>query len=527
MKKIFLWILPVLACAVLSAEALFLGQNEILNEGRWTLTKSTLSPALEGGADFLISRAFLAGYSLNLDQGHGYQEMRLHSPVDADRWEMDFVLEKGAYLDVLYAWQRGTDLGFRLSANPQFPPLVYTVLSDGRFSLSRSEPALAFPPGRHHLSARRISSGLQLEGDGGSSLLIPGKFEGVSLEVRGSRFHSAIAKVSVYRGNEVVVKENFHSFALWKRFFFPLLVFFVGLGFLFKNHPSFLPKAAVFLCLWLSFDFFYYSRCPILHQQDRLFAFPRTLAYVDAEKARRSVFDGLYALYGMKNRVFADRLRPEPYRPPVRTGSYCDGTTCFWAREERPFSIKEKNEIRLLFMGGSFFKGTGIGDIKNTVMFSVWHSFGANIPQGKKVTALNIATSGGRPGEQADLFFERFTAYRPDYIFFGGFPGRDHDVERTLRLWRYARENHIHMILVKAPTNPEYAVKDFSANRLSMLSKKFSFPTVVLSDLSLQPAFTQSGFIWWDEAHVTDYGGRALGEFAAGQIHNLLKKEAP
>jgi len=123
-----------LGLALLLERAWSIAFNSLERNGRWAATKTEMERPLLGAQAFYTGSQALAGGVLNLGLWHGYQEVMLREPVDPVVFELDFRLDQGAYLVVLFDELPGQDRsGLRISNDSRFPSAFLTASAAGEF----------------------------------------------------------------------------------------------------------------------------------------------------------------------------------------------------------------------------------------------------------------------------------------------------------------------------------------------------------------------------------------------------------
>jgi hypothetical protein len=483
----------------------------------------SISP-LSGASETVTSRSVLAGYQMNFASYGGYQELESRRSETIDRLDFRLNLSDGAIFDVFYSEHNGERSGFRISTTRVIPGRVYRM-REYQFSRSEFRPELEITRGWHDISIRQKKDGLWLFIDGRPLMRLPESRLSSAFAFRSGKEKVILAKVECYRDGKLVWEDGFRPGRLWGAAAKKAGLILAGIWFaalLFFRHwravESILRYTLAFCLLWLAFDYFYYSHLPTYRNKIKSYLVHPTVPYFNFEDFRLRAFETLFGLPG--DGPF-ELLWLPPYPPEINEIDplVCVNDRCWIDKENIRFQPKGINEKRLILIGGSMLRAPGVKNPENVFFYNVarlaHHQLGV-----KNFTAIDLAKSEDVE-DQVRLFFDEYKEFRPDIIMasFLGIWNKSQQLAFN-KLFEYCRRNGILLIYLTAPMNREFKYKPISG--LDWIRKTYGIAGLDLNLAFSDERYNNTGILWWDDAHLTDYGNRKIFEFSRPFIEQSL-----
>ncbi len=471
-----------------------LHRNTLERNGRWISTKTDLERSVIGARSFFRGRQALAGGHLNLGAWFGYQEVIFRRPLELASLELDFLLQEGAYLAVLFNKTPGRGFaGVRLSRMRLYPSIFFEASEEGRF-LRRERLAVALPE-QEDWSRLRIDladdrAELRL-GDvslGGFSLTFQ---QPQTFGFRGGWKRAFVDRVVVRGADGEVVSESFEVPA--------------GAG------ATTAAAVAVVLLLNLSLLLPLAARA----RRPRLLLFSAILA------------NGTLAVTAL---LFLSYLRfsGESYLLETVTRQ----PEAAWRKEEirklraeirsRHAKSPAPGVHRLLFIGSS--QTWGSGALRDE---EVWVNQTCEILNGRgdgpAFECVNGGISSARAQKLARILRQDWSELRPHSVVVD-LSNNDKNLvafERGLReMIALCRRRGMRPVFVQEPISPEHGGAISRRHQLmQQIGAQESVPVIDMQGHLW--ASRDVGFLWWDRVHLTSLGQRLFAEHLVSEFDRL------
>ncbi len=511
-RSLIFWILSLffLVAAISAATELWLAtQNNLGNNGRWTVTKRHLARLVMGSEQYFRGSQALARNRLNLGGWHGFQEVLFGESLRLAEVGFSFKLSEGAYLVFLFK-DVGTEWnGFRLSAHPRFKNAWFQIPESGFFKLKR--PLLVPSPEveRWHTVQLDFRGPVpRLRVNGGDSIQLPAVEGKVTrFGFRAGHYNAAVDDLRIMTPSGDQVVETFDNRKGW----WPAFGVMTGGGF----------ATQLILLLYLGIGRFKFdSRYFLLFNMLFTFILATGLLYYTYLEAHRY---------------------PAPWPEWVITIK--EGLGLSWVREENWIAqeterisqeIEKRHDLRpapetyrTLFIGTSQTWGAGASRAGEGFVAVLSGLLERRYPE-RRFELINAAVSGQKSRELFRLYESRWIRYKPalTLINLSNNDGDPETFESSLRRFlKLNREQQIETIFLLEPNTLERQDETTASQRtMQRVAKEEKIPLVNLQQYLNDRA--DDGFLWWDLVHPTSAGHYLIAECLLAFLEPELTLEA-
>lgn len=533
-KKITAVLFLCLITAFYAEKFISLQSNTLAHQLSWySLKKISNSYFLGfmGTEEFLFERQSLAGQNLNLSTWFGYQDVLYKKPLpDFKEYTVHFNLEtEKSYLLIYLNCDREKCWALRASANPEYPTALLLVSNSGeyvrRIDLGSSA---SIGTGKHTFKIKRESTDYEIYLN--STLYT--KFE-YAFEYKPIRFMGSISPVSISEISFIDVAGkattlNFEAAFSAKIFLICLsailLLSLFILLFLRKNPDAWnisYALLAVLLCIsfiFYIFDNYYWSHL-YLTEKPNPTEQTGTKILNSMEKYRTELFVSKAKLHEQEH-FLHQTIWFEPFQKlqqknmGIGINDYqiidSDGNTIFKKDINTDIEIINKsNYLKIAFIGGSQAWGTGATRLNKTWAALIVKTLA--VRTNRKVVGINFSICGGvlyNFIERAELI----NKFKPD-LFIASFGANDFptpDSHFTFQLKQFSEKvnlKQINTLLSIEAFSHEYSETETpKAALIRQFATENQLPLVSLHEHFKSSAVVDSGNMWHDQLHFTDFG---------------------
>lgn len=533
-KKLTAVLILCVLTAFVTEKLISIQSNTLASQQSWySLKKLTNSYFLGfmGADDFLFERQSLAGQKLNLGVWFGYQDVLYKKPLpDFKEYEVNFNLEtEKSYLLIYLNCDREKCWAFRASANPEYPTALFLIANSGEF-LRKIElgSAASIGTGRHNFKVKHLQQNFELYLND-----VPySKFE-YAFEYKPIRFMGGFHPVSVseIKYSDVggkIHELNFKSPFSLKVFLICLLALFLLTTtalFVFKrSHQKWnagLAFILTILCLngmFYVFDNYYWSHLYLTEKPNP--TQEGSAKWISAlEKFRKNTFVSQAAVHA-QDLFLHQSIWFEPYQAlqqkdlgiGINDFQIIDvnGNTTFKKDiNEDIEKINQSNYLKVAFVGGSQSWGTGATRLNKTWAALVIKNLATKT--NRKVVGINFSICGGvlyNFIQRADLI----NKLKPDlFIFnFGANDLPTPDLHFKFQLKELSQKINLKqmnvLFSIEAVSHEDSVNPTPKADLITQFAAKNQLQLVSLHDYFKSPAVVDSGNMWHDQLHFTDFG---------------------
>lgn len=138
LKKKFLYLVILLTLISINSYLLhnilvLLPNNTLKNNGNYIVSKQLLESGVMGSLNYFEGTQALSGEKLNLGEWYGFQEVIYQKPITLNRIDFKFKLDKGAYFYLIFNKKSNEFEAIRFSANKDFPSAFIKANTNGKF----------------------------------------------------------------------------------------------------------------------------------------------------------------------------------------------------------------------------------------------------------------------------------------------------------------------------------------------------------------------------------------------------------
>ncbi|MCX5796133.1 MAG: SGNH/GDSL hydrolase family protein [Elusimicrobia bacterium] len=536
MRALYILAFLITAAAVLiGTEMLLYSQNTLLRNGAWLSTKRTLEVTTWGSDSFLITRPALSRNRLDLGAWSGGNELISRESFTPRRISLRLRLDPDAYLAVLFDRTASGFLAVRLSRKPDYPNAFLRGRPEGR--ILSAEP-LAWPlldGAWHRLVLDFGAGGLSVSLDAQAPIALPQAAAAAGACGLRSGMRSAVVDDIVVEDVQGrVLRESFRNTKHWPRILLCncLLVLVLFACLRGRVHAFAACSLVLAVCgsLWLTFDYFHWSRLELDVLSRPLSGAARRSALERAEAARYAFFAGWDRLMGGEVAT-REALLAQGYAA-VTTG--VGPIFCGRGPGERPMQLQpgpgleelfsaKKTAYRILFVGTSQAVGAGAPRLADTFPFLTHAALVKALGPSRPIETLNMAVSGSDSVALLDDYRRLYSRFRPDLVVLD-LSSNDRPEQLASGIEGFLSLNKaagIRSILLKEANSNESPYPDGLLRKHRLLdeaARRYSVPVYDLHGFLNAPAVFQTGWLWWDQVHLTPYGQELAAEWLAPKL---------
>jgi lysophospholipase L1-like esterase len=550
-----LWI----ALVITTTEFIQYSRNVLSLNDRWVSSKLLMQMAPMGAYHFVLTRNALQRNQLSLGAWHGFNEVHLNQPVQPAEIDYRFRLASHAY--IYFVFNRGVEGhdGIRLSRNERFPSMLYDADRMNRF-LARTSlmlPANALSDGWHELRLSFEHQDIIASLDGSFLVSVPASKDSQIIGLRGGYFSSDVDSVRIVGlDGKNLLDESFRNRQRYRTIMavvalmtlMPIMICAIPF---FRRQYSSQIKRTVFRCLLtmavaltilsmiFSFDYFVWSSRYLYVGYQPGAARPHPVA-VRVEALRARLFQASADLADVA------QVKAVPVRKEIRQtitawngsgGGEVANVARYNAQDTVPKSLsnqelrrlpeKTVGTIRVAFLGTSQTYGEG-AETGATTFVARCHSLVAGRLENDLLETYNFSVEGSNSNQLLKEYLESWRFVRSDLLIVN-LSNNDSDAASlsvNLRtLVNDVRSMHAQIVFVLEPNSIEGNLVHLKSNHAAIrkLGEELGVPVWDLHGYLSSEAVYDSGMLWWDSVHLTNYGQSLTARWLADQIKPLLK----
>lgn len=552
-----LWI----ALVITATEFIQYSRNVLLLNGHWVSSKVLMQMPPMGAYPFVLTRNALQRNQLDLGAWHGFNEVHLNEPVQPAEIDYRFRLAPDAYIYFIFNRGENGHDGIRLSRNERFPSMLYHADRTNRF-LARTLlmlPANALNDGWHELRLSFDSRQVVASIDGSFLVFAPASAASQVIGFRGGLFSADVDSVRIVgRDGEKLLDESFRNRqSYWTIMavvasitLVPIMI--SAIPFLLRRRQATQVKRAVFQCLLTMavaliilstiflFDYFIWSSRYLYAGYQPGAVHPHALA-VHVEALRTKLFRAKADLTDGVARVNAFPVRkeirqtisewngsgPSGFTNMARYSAHSSVPTSLSDQEVQGLPEKTPGTIRVAFLGTSQTYGEGAETIGATFVARC-HILVAGAQENGRLETYNFSVQGSSSDQLLKKYEESWRFAQPDLLIVN-LSNNDPDAANLSRnletLANEVRATRGQIAFVLEANSPEGNPVHLASNHAAIrkLGAKLGVPVWDLHGYLSSEAVYDSGMLWWDNVHLTNYGQSLTARWLADQIKPLLK----
>jgi lysophospholipase L1-like esterase len=490
-KILTIIILNLLVFASLIAFAFYFknSTNTLENNTRWFSKKVMLEKKVMGAIATMETPRALADNRLDLGVWHGNQEIFLRDVAPYQNLNFKAKLEENSHFSFFY-YQRGDTLeGIRISTNPAFPSMAFSVLY-GAFIHKQAFDFKAKKNKWMDIQLNKTDLAFQFLINDEEIGVISNPFirEMNAFGLRGSERSAIVDDIFLKsETQQILMQESFQN-----QLFPPLIIAFMFFSLVllnvflcvFRNHYKWLIAATLFVVLFSIGYYLYYQ----FYQQYR-YAAPKKVVKVLPKKEQKPDLEEQYK----KN--------------------------------------KKNTELRVLFIGTSQTWGAGASSEENTFV-DLFETRLNYYLRDTTFVCINAGVEGQTTTEMLDYYRYLQPIIQPDFVILNLGYNDNYEDEPFAKFKKniqtfidYSKGVETTILLIPEPSNPDHPNEALNVRvdrtRYLMDSIGNANHVPVLKMHPFIEEHIDDGFLFWDAVHLTDFGQKLFAEELYHQINTL------
>jgi lysophospholipase L1-like esterase len=493
-RFVFLLFIAPIFIAFLFAKSIQISTNTLYDNGKWVSQKVQLARGVIGGVTYMVTpRAVWRGY-LDIAAWHGNQELYTKEYVEFDSAEVSIRLrEDTGFIYILLRDRDGFRRGIRISRDTAHISSLVHIDKEGKFLLHRPLDVSPVNDARWHI-VKLVREGNSLlffvDHVGVGSMEIPkGRF---ALGFRGSPYEGSVDSVSLVTADGRVLKEDFEN----KEFFWFVFLY---------------TMIAISLCNLLF----------LLWNQKKKLKTAEKIIKTNMIIGMASIVAYIYAIYmagfsvpsekSVNWRGFTSTIETSDQVQQRVLGAYSDATS--------------EDVYRIMLIGSSQTWGAGASSQEATWARDLEKVLENTYPQ-KNIEVINLGISGMRAEQLYELYENSWISKKPDMVMI--ILGNNDDdstklVQMIEKFLEFNSSRNILTVLVAEPVLPEEDKGIVSENHMRMKRVAQSHEVHFVNMQEYMNTQKNSGLLWWDRVHLTDWGQRLFSRYIFEHIAPLIQ----
>ncbi len=450
--------------------------NTLKNNPRWQTSKKNLELGVVGSISSLVVNTTLAKNRLNLATYYGFEEYRLNNTIIRDVLTFDFFMQdKEGSFSFIFGEKDDLKYGIRISNLPYIKSQFFKIDKTGKYTANHE---FKLDPLKFKNTFRvLISKDFNQVDINKQQIPIPIAWH-LPLFKTIVSFKAGMKRISI---DNLVISEN-TSIEVNENFTHPLKNFYFVIIFL-------VTVLLVFILQNININ--------------KLISVYLIMFLV-------SLFS-----YTIHNLYFYEKY---PEKTNLNFGNYL---STIKLPPERLSEIQKKfQEIpnpKVFFLGGS--QAWGAGATKHQNVFS--NIILKNLKKDYELKGVNLGISGWSTNEILNRL-ESDWIFRNPKILILSTMANDHDINRfkenLIKIIKLIKIHKVKLILIQEPAYPFLQTSEIYQKHKIMEDISSQYRIRLLKPQAFLENSLNSGEIWWDWIHLTDYGHKLLANYLYPQI---------
>lgn len=510
-KNLYIYVFFSLLTALVFEKLVSLQNHTLANTGVWQSNKrlDVMPFGLMGAEEYFTDRHALLGERLNLGAWFGYQDVQYREGIDGfETLNARVELDADSYLWSYLSCNDAECTALRMSTTPEFKSGIYLVKKSGEMTKVAAGEILE--PGAHRIGLVADSNRMHAVSIDGRMVHNVKYGEGTSavLRFRGSEKPVAVSDIEVTGKNNQRLRLNFAAKFNYSRFFGIFgAVFLLALlvGFITKIPNYGFMITFVFLSFGIVlflFDKFYWSRLYLTQELNPAYDQSSAVA-LKFEEARKSFFKVNEFPQKAKAEITIDDIQLIDRNGNVTPARSIDSLTSAAA-------------LKIAIVGGSQSWGGGASSLPATWSARLVRELAQKT--GRNVIGVNFSVCGGK------LFnfmqrTDQILKLKPDLLIvnFGfndeGTPDSHFESQLNEFVGQLAEAKMNVLFSVEAVSIEHNTQETVKAPLIRRLADNKNYRTASLHDYMAKADTRNSGLLWQDHVHFTDFGQEQAAKF--------------
>jgi lysophospholipase L1-like esterase len=537
----------VLIASVVVMSQIFHSSLHTLNQIQdWTSYKTMGIQGVMGSVEFLNQRQAVANNQLNLGEWHGHNFVFWNAPQSWEQLEFEFSLDKDAYLWIIFALDGSRRSAFRLSRHKDYPSGFFHLDRSGKilnrsiwvtnlqsgwntFKINFGDPAqTAF------LNSEAV---FQLPNGIGSQKMV---YLGNGL------FPVSVDNIRIKTRDSVII-EDFSPRFQWRYLIGSLAIYcllyflcmvLVGQGVWRQSKFRILTTQITVLGILVSYQITdkYIIASRYAHGELKPFNRIDQKAILEPfEKYRVAVSSKLSSTLGVPVNSRQQSLEKASYKvlgiPTV--ASYWNEEMVAYASAGAGTTLEsfvdlakiDRGDINILFMGTSQTWGAGAESVEKNFVAQ----FSKKLFQRLKLpnVTLNISKSGSTSGELLNIYQGVSKLWQPDLVVIN-LSNNDlytSDFKENLKaVSKINKEKNVNTVFILEANDREFRKSEINRAHAEMkkVAEEEGISVFDMHGYLSSPEIYDSGILWMDMVHLSQYGHNVVAEWLVDQARSLV-----
>jgi len=477
----------------------------------WIPTKILLTKQTNGAIQYRFTPMALSKNRLNLNAWHGFQELLYKDPLVPSNVEFEFLIEKGAYFNFVFNMTRKGFSGIRLGMSRRYPNLSYEASPVRKYISTHPLGPLGIQEGWNVAQIQFQGGGASLSINAQSPVALDNlKARKGLLGFRGS--YRQVNPVPPYIDNVKITSVD------------PI----IKINESFENTELFYPFLAGILLFIFFVNYFYYLGRQILGGKSNA---KHVLLHGSILNATVMVL--VLTLYGGYYLHFNGQYHPQVadyFEFILNKQWYADAKEINHVNRRMVEIASEmetaghSDEYRILFLGSSQTWGSG-ATLTEGLVAETERVLNQEIKTGPWIRCVNAGISGFQSRHLYPHYMNKWIAYKPQLTLIN-LGHNDYNPEQygywLRKFIELNRDKNIKTVFVTEPNHIEEINEMFHLRQVEMIdtAKVHQIPLIHLHQHLLDNY--DSGMLFWDQVHLTDFGHQLAGEFIADSLEKVI-----
>lgn len=558
MKNLNQLLLLIICCLILSSSYIFAklysySTNTLSNNNNWVASKNFKEVSLMGAGHFMITRNGLHKNQLQLGAWHSNQEVIYKKPTSLKRISFNINLETDSYVNFIF---NRDEYGFtilRLSNNNLYQSAVISSDKDGKFltkTIISDLPKMTVNSW-HTIELESKSNSTQLKIN---SQIINTK---IPLFEKNKYFGFRNGKENISIDDIKIISDNFSDLEDFSNNNFPqhFLVTFLILSLITLGLHFYLKKNTIFTILFthlviltlstllLFFDFFYWSKLYTYDTYNPRGIRPNAFVsltedlrfYIFNQKSRSSI--DLHSLTPSRSNTLWKTLTnwqvQRPWTQSIKMWSGFIGRNEYKElthKDIQQFYRKKEQSIRIGFIGTSQTEGSGADTYGDTFVSIIHNNLQRKIKSKQRLETFNFSVAGSNSTNLLNEYISYYSNLNLDLLIIALAINDDNYNSLVQNVSKMVSINQnkksINLVVIEA-LDLKLSPTNYTANQKALLNfvRKNNIPYHDLNSSINSDKNYDTGLIWWDLAHFTNYGHSLTAQILENKIWELLHRK--
>lgn len=519
MKKVYtLFLLSIFLISILATQIYLLTNNTLSNNNNWNSEKLKLGMGVMGAWNFFNQTQPLNRNQLNLGAWHGFQEIITKESFKYNQIEFDALINQNAYLISHFAITDGQKFSIKLSADDQESSCL-VIDQFGKFTDKKTLNNLAITPNQWNHIIIIFDNNESLISVNGQSYKCPTQnLIESKIGFKNGYSSTLIDNVILKNNDQTIFQDEFNN----------------NKNFTFISLSTFLSLALIQLLIYLVLVKIFKDKKKTLFLLTSLNT-SLILSLITLYFYLLFSFTGNYPNLDSLLNNFKSQEQ-----------EWVDNELEIISQEVMNTFVNDENE-KIMFIGSSQTWGAGASDVKSSFPLIFEEllnkkistaSESSNIYQrvlgvstDQEIRVVNTGISGTTSSELFDEYKSEWISLKPKLVFIN-LSSNDFTYDIPEEIFRENIKNFINLnkqsniktILLIEASSKEIDEENYFQETLKEIAQKEEIIIIDVNQYLKEK--NDSGLIWWDFIHPTDYGHKLIAEYILNKLteNNIINQ---